>query len=74
LLPVADVLSDNPYVVDFHARLDEVAATMAKRGIGSAIVMRESKLVGILTTTDICRLLAETLQAFFSPTSGDDAA
>jgi acetoin utilization protein AcuB len=60
-LTVKDVCTD-PYMVDLERRLDEVAAEMAERRIGLAVVMRGDKLAGILTTTDICRLLAETLR------------
>jgi CBS domain-containing protein len=47
---------------------------MAKRHIGSAIVLHHEKLAGILSATDICRILAEILESEFSPDTGDDAA
>jgi CBS domain-containing protein len=61
-LTVADICLNEPLLVDLEQRLDAVAALMATRRIGSAIVMRGDKLSGILTTTDVCRLLTELLR------------
>jgi acetoin utilization protein AcuB len=68
-----DIMVD-PYVVAFDTPLNEVALEMAKRHIGSAIVLHHEKLAGILSATDICRILAEILESEFSPDTGDDAA
>lgn len=61
------------YLVDLERRLDEVADEMAERRIGSAIVLRGDKLAGILTTTDICRLLATTLREAYADEDDDVA-
>jgi acetoin utilization protein AcuB len=61
-LRVADVYQPECYVVDAGDRLEEVAATMAERHVGSALVTRAGKLVGIFTTTDACRALARLLR------------
>ena len=68
-----DVMLDEPYIVAFDTPLNEVAVEMAKRHIGSAIVLHHEKLAGILSATDICRILAEILESEFS-SPGDDAA
>jgi acetoin utilization protein AcuB len=68
-----DIMVD-PYVVAFDTPLNEVALEMAKRHIGSAIVLHHEKLAGILSATDICRILAEIFESEFSPNTGDDAA
>jgi hypothetical protein len=47
---------------------------MAKRRIGSAIILHHEKLAGILSATDICRILAELLESEFSPRTGNDVA
>jgi len=62
------------YVVAFDTPLNKVAVEMAKRHIGSAIVLHHEKLAGILSATDICRILAEIFESEFSPGPGDDAA
>jgi predicted transcriptional regulator len=61
------------YIVDRATPLAHVAFEMARRGIGSALVTREGKLVGIFTSSDACRSLAELLQSLF-PSGGNDAA
>jgi CBS domain-containing protein len=73
-LTVGDICTREPLIVDLEQRLDEVAAEMARRRLGCAIVMRGDKLSGILTTTDICRLLAETLREASGDDDGDDEA
>jgi len=82
LLPTADkarirareIMVDDPFIVSFDAPLNEVALEMAKRHIGSAIVTHHEKLAGILSGTDICRILAEILESEFSPGPPDSAA
>lgn len=51
------------YVAAPDTPLDEVVAEMARRRIGSALVARDGRLLGIFTVTDACRLLAETLRS-----------
>jgi CBS domain-containing protein len=48
-------------VVDAGEPAEAVAAAMAERHLGSALVTRAGKLVGIFTTTDACRALARVL-------------
>jgi acetoin utilization protein AcuB len=61
-LRVRDVFQPECYVVEAGDYLEEVAATMAERHVGSALVTRAGKLVGIFTTTDACRALARILR------------
>jgi len=61
-LKVSDVYQPETYVVDAGERLEDVAQTMADRHVGSALVTRGGKLVGIFTTTDACRALARVLR------------
>jgi acetoin utilization protein AcuB len=69
-----DIMLDEPYIVAFDTPLNEVALEMAKRHVDSAIVLHHEKLAGILSATDICRILAEIFESEFSPDTGDDAA
>jgi CBS domain-containing protein len=71
-LTVGEICNE-PYLVDLDRRLDEVAAELAERRIGLAIVMRGDKLAGVLTTTDICRLLATTLREAYGDEDDDVA-
>jgi acetoin utilization protein AcuB len=69
-----DIMVDEPYIIAFDTPLNEVASEMAKRRIGSTIILHHEKLAGILSATDICRILAEILESEFSPPTGDDVA
>jgi len=73
-LRAGDVMVTNPYVVGFNTPLNEVAAQMALRHIGSAIVTRRGKLAGILSAMDVCRIFAEYLDHQFGVVGGNDAA
>ena len=66
-LKVRDVYQPDSFVVDASASLVEVAASMAERHVGSALVTRGGKLVGIFTTTDACRALARVLNGRLPP-------
>jgi acetoin utilization protein AcuB len=70
----AEAMIPDPYVVAFDAPLAQVAAAMNRRRIGSALVVRQGKLAGILSAMDICRILADLLEAEFPTKGGNDAA
>lgn len=57
-LRVRDVCVYTAYIVDIESRLEAVLEAMAERKIGSALVTRDDKLVGIFTSMDACRVLA----------------
>lgn len=61
-LRVRSVCSLDAYVVEPDTPLDDVVDEMARRRIGSALVARDGRLLGIFTVTDACRLLAATLR------------
>ena len=71
---VRDVFQPEAYVVDAGAPLLTVAATMAERHLGSALVTRAGKLVGIFTTTDACRALARILREQHPDPGPDEVA
>lgn len=62
-VPLEDAMMPAPYVVEPGTPLDEVAATMAERKYGSVVVARGAKVVGVLTTVDVCRALVDALRA-----------
>ena len=59
---VEDAMSPDPYAVAPTAALDEVVDEMARHKYGSAVVMQNRRVVGILTTVDVCSALAELLR------------
>jgi acetoin utilization protein AcuB len=58
---VEDAMTPDPYMVSPDAELRTVAVEMAARKIGSALVMKGSKILGIFTTVDALRALFELL-------------
>ena len=69
LLRVKDICQEHPYIVDPQTHLGEVAGTMAEKRYGSALVVQNGKLVGILTLVDICSALVKILETRFHPQS-----
>jgi acetoin utilization protein AcuB len=61
-LRVRDAYVERPCMVPASTPVAIVARTMAENRIGSAIVTKNDKLVGIFTVTDACRALAELLE------------
>lgn len=51
-----------PYIVQEDTPLDQVLSQMARKRIGSALVVKKDKLSGILTTIDICKAFAALLK------------
>jgi acetoin utilization protein AcuB len=59
---VGDACQSEVYSVLATTPLREVAAHMGEHGIGSALIVDErEKVIGIFTTTDACRALAQQL-------------
>jgi CBS domain-containing protein len=71
-MAVRDAYVERPCVVHASTPVATVARTMAENHIGSAIVTKNDKLVGIFTVTDACRALAEVLAG--PGEQSDDAA
>jgi acetoin utilization protein AcuB len=51
-------MSADPYTVPPGTALEEVAAAMAERKLGSAIVVDRGSVIGLFTTVDALRALA----------------
>lgn len=71
-LTVREVVVERPCIVPASTPVATVARTMAENHIGSAIVTKNDKLVGIFTVTDACRALAEIIDGHGEETN--DAA
>jgi CBS domain-containing protein len=56
---VDDAMSSDCYTVPPETSVSEVAATMAERHLGSAIVVERGRVIGIFTATDALRLLGK---------------
>ncbi len=73
-LNVRDLYIADPYVVSVDEPLDNVLLTMAERHIGSAIVTKANKLVGLFTSVDACRAFGEYLREHFPHPTDDQVA
>lgn len=60
-ITVKQAMTPVPYAVTEDARLDEVAREMASQRYECAVVMRDATVVGIFTTVDALRALADLL-------------
>ncbi len=60
---VEGLMARDLYTVGPDAPLSEVVSQMAQRHLGSALIVEDGRLVGLFTTTDACRVLAEVLVA-----------
>lgn len=59
---VADAMSPDIFTVEKRTPLADVAAEMADRKYGSAIVLEGAKVIGVFTTVDAMRVLADLLR------------
>ena len=73
-ISVRETFSAHPYTVDLHTPLAEVLSRMAEEQIGSTLVTRNGKLVGIFTATDACAAFARHLHELFPESPDDDVA
>lgn len=71
---VRDVFVPDAYVVDVAEPLDRVLDQMSTRHIGSALVTKNGRLVGIFTLVDTARLYCQHLRALFPSTQSADVA
>ncbi|MBM4361737.1 MAG: CBS domain-containing protein [Deltaproteobacteria bacterium] len=62
IVTVRDAMATEPYTTRSDTPITEVAATMASNKYGSAVVTQNGKVVGMFTTVDVCRVLAEVFE------------
>ena len=60
-LLVKDCCTPEPYAVSASTPTDVVVRKMAQEKIGCAVITEKDRVVGIFTTVDACRALAELL-------------
>lgn len=71
---VRDVFVADAYVVEVSEPLDAVLERLSSEHIGSALVTKSGRLVGIFTLTDAARLFSAHLRALFPSRSGNEVA
>lgn len=62
VVTVEDAMSQPAYTCDASAPLSEVCGDMAEKKLGAAIVTQNGHVVGVFTTVDVCRVVAELLE------------
>jgi acetoin utilization protein AcuB len=58
---VEDAMTMDPYTVRPNSKLADAVSILAERKIGSAVVIEDGKVVGILTAVDALRAFAKLL-------------
>jgi acetoin utilization protein AcuB len=58
---VEEAMTAEPFTVQPDADLAQVSAEMAAKKLGSAVVLEGTKVIGVLTTVDALRALADAL-------------
>lgn len=58
---VEDAMTSMPYAVTPKTPLAKVAREMSEHRYGSAVIMEDSHVIGVFTTTDALRALADSL-------------
>ena len=71
---VRDVFVPDAYIVDVGEPLDSVLDHLSSQHIGSALVTKSGRLVGIFTLTDAARRFSRHLRSLFPCHSGDEVA
>jgi len=61
-ITVEEAMSSDPYTVPPTMPLAELASEMAAHKYGAAVVVEHNKVVGVFTTVDALRALAEALK------------
>ena len=73
-LSVRDACVLDAFVVETSEPLDRVLLEMARRHLGSVLVVKGKKLAGIFTVSDACRSYGEFLRAMFPDPPDDEVA
>jgi acetoin utilization protein AcuB len=71
---VGDVALRDAYVVELTEPLDVVLLHMAKEHLDCAVVVKDDRLAGIFTFSDVCRSYGELLREIYPRGGGDEAA
>lgn len=69
---VEDVMTRDPVTVNEEARLEDLVALMERRGVKRLPVLRNGKLVGIVTRANLLRAVAGLAKEIPDPTADDD--
>lgn len=69
---VGEIMTPNPSTVSEDALLEDIVATMEKNSIKRLPVVRDGKIVGIVTRTNLLQAVANLAREIPDPTADDD--
>lgn len=69
-MTVGEIQSSSPYIIELSAPVNQLLRGMAEVHAHVAVVMKDGKLAGIVTVTDICEALSGFLEDRFADTHG----
>ena len=69
---IEDVMTRDPVTVDEETPLDEMVSLMQRKGIKRLPVLRDRKLVGIVTRANLLQAVASMAKEIPDPTADDD--
>lgn len=69
---VGDVMTANPSTISEDTLLEDIVAVMEKNGIKRLPVVRDDKIVGIVTRTNLLQAVADLAREIPDPTADDD--
>src|SRR5271157_4256105 len=62
-VPLREVMKTNPVMIDIEATAAKAAKTMCEEEVGSVIILRHNKPIGIVTEEDLaCKVVAKDLK------------
>lgn len=71
-MPIAEVMTRDPLIVDLNQPVDAVLLEMSRRHLEAALVTRGQHLAGVITALDACRGFARLLQHRAGRSDEDD--
>lgn len=57
-LKIEEIMSDNLITIDAEDKIEDAANLMIRADVSGLLVLEDEKPVGVITKTDICRLVA----------------
>ena len=60
-LKIVDIMSDDVMTIDARDGIEDAANLMVRADVSGLLVMEDEKPVGVITKTDICRMVAAEL-------------
>ncbi len=60
-LKIADIMSDEVMTIDARDGIEDAANLMVRADVSGLLVLEDEKPVGVITKTDICRMVAAEL-------------